>query len=574
MARKLSSVRLREIAGLLRTPAGSAASLAALRPAELRKRTRGELLEIARKLELKGVSKLAKDALAARVLAALRELAREGKAGPAPGKAPVEKPGRKGAKGAGAAGRPGRASGTPRAPRKARAPEPAPGAPQRAPDEDPTATAKLDLGPAGKAERPVAHIPWSYGQDRVVAAAVDPDRLFVYWEVTDPALEKARARLGPGGPGAWLNLRVYDTTGLIFDGTNAHAYFDQRVERSDRQWFFAIRKPTSTAYVELGMKSTEGFFASIRRSGRVDFPRKEPAAWSEPEWLTVIPATGEVRDAGAGAPSGGEVGGPPPVGGAPPPFEPIGLWRLHETGAERETRIAELLAAGWERVEWEQVEGEGGYELRGRVEWQGPMTTSTWEAGPFTYPVEVEPPSREGWRGPALAFRVGGVTHVVYGPWQVVIRNLGARQSRAVLGRWVMFRSWVAGGGRELRVATRPGAEGRVGASERLGASERVWLAGSELRLGGASELWRLGASELRLGGASELLFAGASRWVMAGASERRLAGASESRLGGASESRLGGASEQVGGSERRLGASEERLGASEQRPRYPKVEE
>jgi hypothetical protein len=28
--------------------------------------------------------------------------------------------------------------------------------------------------------------------------AVDPDRLYVYWEVTDEGLERARAGLGPG----------------------------------------------------------------------------------------------------------------------------------------------------------------------------------------------------------------------------------------------------------------------------------------------------------------------------------------------------------------------------------------
>ena len=86
---------------------------------------------------------------------------------------------------------------------------------------------KFDLGhltdEAAEAER----IPWGYGQDRVTTMVVDPERLYVYWEVTDEAIERARAGLGPGGPDAWLNLRVYDVTSRIFDGTNAHAYFDQ-----------------------------------------------------------------------------------------------------------------------------------------------------------------------------------------------------------------------------------------------------------------------------------------------------------------------------------------------------------
>ena len=77
---------------------------------------------------------------------------------------------------------------------------------------------------------------------------VDPERLFVYWEVTDDAIAAARARARRRrARDAWLNLRVYDITGRLFDGTNAHSYFDHGVERRDRQWFFDIGKPTSSA---------------------------------------------------------------------------------------------------------------------------------------------------------------------------------------------------------------------------------------------------------------------------------------------------------------------------------------
>ena len=116
-------------------------------------------------------------------------------------------------------------------------------------------------------------IPWGYGHDRVTAMVVDPMRLYVYWEVTDDRdRRRARAASGPAGERAWLNLRVYDITGRLFDGTNAHSYFDHRVERHERQWFFVIDKPTSTACVEIGLRSEEGYFVKIARSGRVDFP--------------------------------------------------------------------------------------------------------------------------------------------------------------------------------------------------------------------------------------------------------------------------------------------------------------
>jgi len=499
----------------------------------------------------------------------LRPVAAVKKSGPAAGAAPSARAARPRAKVAAApaakalptasktaASSPRRTS--PRAPAAAKAPsKPPPGLAPASSEQDPAALAKLALSKEALASEPKAvHIPWSYGMDRVTAAAIDPDQLFAYWEVTDKAIDRARAALGPGGPGAWLNLRVYDTTGLIFDGTNAHGSFDHSVDRSTRQWFFHIGKPTSTAFVEIGLKSAEGYFAAIARSGRVDFPRRQPAPLHDPEWMTVQPWSGAVADVHR-TPPPASASGPAqqPAGGAAVPsrFEQIPLWVMREPGESYEVLLRQALEQGWERVEWQEASGEGWFALQGGVEWESPHVVSSWESGPFSYPVEIEPPSREEWAGRSFAYRVGGVTHVVFGPWRVVIRNLGARSERAVHGAWVVYRSWAVEAGHEVRPGLRT-ANSRSGASEHLalGASERRWLSGSELRLGGASEIWRAGASELAYRGASEQLFLGASQLVARGASEQRFAGASEQRFAGASER------QHAGGSEQRLAADPE----------------
>ena len=193
---------------------------------------------------------------------------------------------------------------------------------------------KFDLGPDVDAAPMPQHIPWGYGYDRVTAMVIDPERLYVYWEVTDDAVAAARAGLGPAGANAWLNLRVYDISGRLFDGTNAHSYFDHRVERHDRQWFFVINKPTSSACVEVGLKSEEGYFAKIVRSGRAEFPRREPMPGGPVEWLTVR-ATGEIQGHHhGGAPgNGAAAGGRQARGGRPrrrtrPRRRDAGLGRL------------------------------------------------------------------------------------------------------------------------------------------------------------------------------------------------------------------------------------------------------
>src|SRR5215831_6029900 len=372
-------------------------------------------------------------------------------------------------------------------------------------------------------------------------------------------MEVARRALGPGGRDAWLNVRVYDISGRLFDGTNAHSYFDHKIERHDRQWFFDINKPTSTACVEVGLKSNEGYFVKIARSGRIDFPRRGPTGEGPVEWLTVS-ATGYVGEPFAGGAAGAGAGGA--LGG-----EGREGWQGWTEGAGFPTpggghRVFER------RWEWQ----EGGHEQwqgeLARIEWVGPVFRTEWEEGPFSYP--VEPPSLVEQResGPISVRTYDGRVHVVYGPWQVVIRGIGARAERKVLATWEFKRTVAVTGGIEREVV----AWGRLapGSSEwlALGASERAWLGASELLFRGSSELYMMGASELRFRGASETLYAGASEYRYRGASERLVRGGSEWLQRGASERLYRGASERIyagasermggGGSERRLGGASE----------------
>ena len=473
---------------------------------------------------------------------------------------------------------------------------------------EPSLVSKLEPSPITESvpRRNLLHsrqIPWGYGRDRLTATAVDPDRLFIYWEVRDEALDAGRERLGPAGARASLVLRVYDTSGRIFDGDNAHSYFDQDVQRGDRQWFCSVGKPASSAHVELGLRTPDGRFLKLIRSGRVDFPRREPAAWAPPEWMRVVAHTGDVvsretphshghshasggNGAGAGHAPAGEAfaSGGADAGGA--------LEGTVETTGQYES--VEYDSYELREFDFERYDTDTGWQVDpmdpsavyrmvtlswqelglGITTWESGPSESSWQAGPFTYPTEVIAPAVERYEGAPQVYRAGEQVRVLHGPWQVVIRGIQAHSSRRVLARWEVHRSWVS-------VATRGGdpvstvlpKDGRpVGSSERF-------LAASELRLRGASEVFFLGASERRLGGASETRFLAASQWIARGASERRLTGASEwrlmgqseLRLQGGSERRLGGASEArlTGQSERRLrkGASEHRLGgASEAR--------
>ena len=185
------------------------------------------------------------------------------------------------------------------------------------------------------------------------------------------------------------------------------------------------------------------------------------------------------------------------------------------------------------------------------------MVRTTWEAGPFTYPIEAPTLVEERSEGRITTRTTNGQVHIVYGPWQVVIRGVGARAERRVLATWEVYHSWATTTGGESKATEwrqlAPGSSEWVA----LGASERSWMFGSELRLGGASEIFFLGASELRLIGASETLYSGASEYRFRGASELLYAGASERLYAGASERLYAGASERARDYPAGVGASE-----------------
>ena len=450
--------------------------------------TRRQLLDCARYLGLTGIHRLTKDALATQFLQALQRLA------------------------------------------------PLQAAERRSPRTSTQVRSRARRRSGGRAE----DIPWGYGQDRVTAMVVDPDRLYVYWEVTDEALERARAGLGPGGRDAWLNLRVYDVTNRIFDGTNAHGYFDHSVSRTDRQWFFLIGRPTSTAVVEVGLKSHGGLLRPCRavRSGGLPAPG---AGVSRRRGM----AHGAHRPAARSASRPSTTAGPavvPAARRADRQAEPVRVWDIRRTHAgwdgewidpRRELRDRR----GEEWVEWVAAHDRVGRTGHPHHLGSRPVLTTRWSRARYV---------EERFEGTVTVRSVNGTTHVVHGPWQVVIRGSGREPSGE---SWPSGRS-AARGSPTTGVAVRTvGAAGTPGGSEQvvLGASELRWRAASELRLGGASEIYlpRRERAPVSRGERDALR----RRERVARARGERTCATSEpanGASGGASETRYAGASERL----------------------------
>jgi len=114
-----------------------------------------------------------------------------------------------------------------------------------------------------------------YCESQVVLLPVKPYLIYAYWDVTSNDIEKAKQRLGDKYGHSQAVLRFYDVTDIIYDGTNAHDFFDLDINLQPKDWYVDLWSPDKSYFVDLGFKTRDGFFLSLARSNVA----KTPCAW-------------------------------------------------------------------------------------------------------------------------------------------------------------------------------------------------------------------------------------------------------------------------------------------------------
>lgn len=131
-------------------------------------------------------------------------------------------------------------------------------------------------------------LPRTYGVDRIVLMVRDPYWLFAYWEVSATKQEEFNQQYGPT---AWSTtqpvLRIYDVTGIDFNGYNARSYIDIQVSDQVDNWHIYIGKPEHSFCVDLGRKFPDGRFVTILRSNVVVTPRDNLSDLLDEEWMWI-----------------------------------------------------------------------------------------------------------------------------------------------------------------------------------------------------------------------------------------------------------------------------------------------
>jgi len=127
-------------------------------------------------------------------------------------------------------------------------------------------------------------LPLGYNEERIAILSRDPFVAYAYWEATPARIEREKAWFGWDSK---LCVRIYDITGVQFDGRNATGYFDQEVVDRIGSWYFDIGRPAHSFCADIGLLSSGGRFLTIARSNYITMPRDGVSDVIDEEWMLV-----------------------------------------------------------------------------------------------------------------------------------------------------------------------------------------------------------------------------------------------------------------------------------------------
>ena len=95
---------------------------------------------------------------------------------------------------------------------------------------------------------------------------IDPHRAHANWHIESADLDDARTRAGADAP---LVLRLYDITGIAFNGSNARDVVDTTVSGAEGQAALNVWHSGRTYVADLGVRRADGHLQMLARSGEI-----------------------------------------------------------------------------------------------------------------------------------------------------------------------------------------------------------------------------------------------------------------------------------------------------------------
>lgn len=143
-------------------------------------------------------------------------------------------------------------------------------------------------------------LPYAYGRDRIIIQVRDPWWIHAYWEIIGSTLDRLKKEIGGAFFSARRILRVYDVSDIIFNGKNAHRFFDIDVGPDASSWYIDTTEPGRSWCVDIGLLLSDGRFIMIARSNVVHTPLAGPSSVLDEEWMVPEDMFGRLYGMGFG----------------------------------------------------------------------------------------------------------------------------------------------------------------------------------------------------------------------------------------------------------------------------------
>ena len=123
-------------------------------------------------------------------------------------------------------------------------------------------------------------------KDRIYFLVKDPHWTLLWWVLSQETVQQLTTY--HGGKLGHLVLRIYDVTLILFDGKNAHSWFDVEVHSDTDHWYLYIGASNRNYLAEIGYYSAEEQFIACARSHSIYMPREHTCDTIAYDTLTIF----------------------------------------------------------------------------------------------------------------------------------------------------------------------------------------------------------------------------------------------------------------------------------------------
>jgi glycosyltransferase involved in cell wall biosynthesis len=113
--------------------------------------------------------------------------------------------------------------------------------------------------------------------DQISLSMVRPHLGYICWHVSEESIAVLRQQAEDAFHNSKMVVRIYDVTDIIFDGHNAHMFFDIEVGRTGGNYYFPVHRTGRNYLAEVGLRRGGGPFHPFARSGAAIFDRDRPS---------------------------------------------------------------------------------------------------------------------------------------------------------------------------------------------------------------------------------------------------------------------------------------------------------